>query len=157
MSLSFPLSRKLLTRFQEVTASWEVGSDIWEVGGPIFGGGRSNRLLIRVAGTHWTGLGFAKVWRLKICEKSIRNNHKNYFKDDEQRGDAADGYEYDFDYDNDNNHDDYDDIQIQWWHTRRWGRDWQDDDDDDENDNDDVDKKEHAIVMVIVIVIQWWW
>ena len=66
MSLSFPLSRKLLTRFQEVTASWEVGSDIWEVelwevGGPIFGGGRSNRLLIRVAGTHWTGLGLAKV------------------------------------------------------------------------------------------------
>ena len=71
MSLSFPLSRKLLTRFQEVTASWEVElwdlisgrweEELWEVGGPIFGGGRSNRLLIRVAGTHWTGLGFAKV------------------------------------------------------------------------------------------------
>ena len=59
MSLSFPLSRKLLTRFQEVTASWE--EELWELGGGIFGGGRSNRLLIRVAGTHWTGLGFAKV------------------------------------------------------------------------------------------------
>ena len=53
--------------------------ELWEVGGPIFGGGRSNRLLIRVAGTHCTGLGFDIACKsVNFCEgsKSVKNSKK---------------------------------------------------------------------------------
>ena len=76
MSLSFPLSRKLLTRFQEVTASWEVGSDIWEVGGGTLGGGRSDFLGREVQSAFnqgcWHTLDRAcKSVKAQICENSL--------------------------------------------------------------------------------------
>ena len=71
MSLSFPLSRKLLTRFQEVTASWEV--ELWEVGAGrwvIHRGGKSGCKLVTLFGGYsYNGMS-AGIWVILTGPKS---------------------------------------------------------------------------------------